>query len=227
MTIFIISFNRYTMLKSLMDRLIEMKIYQRIVILDNKSDYPPLLQYYQEIKNKFEIIYLPMNYRHGVLRNLYNDEFCRKYNLHSEHYIYTDCDIVPVKECPPDFIQKFCKILEKYPHIEKVGFSIKIDDLPDSYEGKERIIKWESGHWGGRVFDEKIGIELFSAPIDTTFAMRRAGTFPGWSPGTSTFRTGAPYTSRHLPWYIETLSDEDKYYIQTAGSETHFPHGNQ
>jgi hypothetical protein len=223
--IFIISFNRYTALKKLIDRLTEMK-QERIVVIDNQSTYEPLLQYYhQEIGKQFDLILMPKNYGHDVWKIIFKDmTFIMKYRLNLDPFIYTDCDVVPSEECPLDFAQRFNEILARYSSVAKVGFSLRIDDLPDSFEAKQRLIRWESQFWKNKIYDHQIKIDLYPAPIDTTFACCRPNISPGWT--RHSVRTGSPYLARHLPWYIDSgnLSEEDRYYIRTAKeSETHFP----
>jgi len=214
--IFIISFNRYTMLKKLVDRLVEMK-QTRIIIIDNKSTYQPLINYYNQINSTFEIIYMPANYGHGVIGRVYRDpKFREKYQLGKVNFVYTDCDVVPVKECPVDFIEKFNEVLMKYPSIMKVGFGIKIDDLPDCFGGKRWVLNRHAMHWRRKIADKDLNIDLYRSPLDTTFSYRRAGTFPGKD--MRSLRTGSPYLVKHLPWYIDSsnLSEEDHYYIDSV-----------
>jgi hypothetical protein len=208
----------------MINRLIELK-QEKIVIIDNGSTYEPLLQYYREIEGLFEIMHMHMNHGHSVMTRLFRDDFNfrRKYRLDEINYIYSDCDIVPEEECPKDFIEKFHAVLQKY-KVNKVGFGIKIDDLPESFEARDRLIKWESQFWRNKIHDEELGLDLYPAAIDTTFACRRAGTIPRWTG--NAFRTGPPYVARHLPWYIDSknLSEEDRYYSRTTlDVETHFP----
>jgi hypothetical protein len=212
------------MLKRLIDRLLEMG-QERIIIIDNGSNYDPLLNYYQEIGNSFEILRMEKNHGYKVFTNLCRDpQFFTRYKLDQENFMYTDCDIVPCEECLPDFVDKWNDILGRYPDIKKVGFGLKIDDLPDSFEAKERLIRWESQFWIDKIHDDETGIDLYPAAIDTGFAMRRANTIPGWT--NLSFRTGFPYVARHLPWYIDNnnLSEENQNYIRTASEfDTHFP----
>jgi glycosyltransferase involved in cell wall biosynthesis len=222
--IFIISFNRPTMLRALINRLMELR-QERIIIVDNNSTYEPLLEYYQEIQDSFEIIHVPMNHGCKIMTKLWKDkEFIKKYELDKINFIYTDCDIVPAEECPLDFVEKFNEILEKYRNILKVGFSIKIDDLPMTFKAGGKVVKWEAQFWGNKNFDHQLKVDLYSAPIDTTFSCQRANTRPGWTE--LSLRTGRPYTARHLPWYINEnqLSEEDQHYLKTARPwEIHFP----
>lgn len=210
--IFIISYNRYTVLKRLVDRLSELG-QEKIVIIDNKSTYGPLLKYYTEIKDLFDIIYMKGNDGHKVITNLYLDlDFRNRYQLEKINFMYTDCDVVPAEECPADFVEKFDEVLKKY-KVEKVGFGLRIDDLPDLFEGKQIVVNWELQFWRSKIRDEDIGIDLYPAAIDTTFSYRRAGTVPGWT--NNSYRTGTPYVAKHLPWYVDTknLLEEDQYYI--------------
>jgi len=221
--IFIISFNRLTVLRTLINRFVGMG-QTRLIIIDNHSDYEPLLQYYQGIEKDFDILRMRENFGHDVIRAVYADSEIRgKYGLESSDYAYTDNDVVPVEECPWDFLEKFALVMRKY-GMQKVGFSLRIDDLPDCFEAKQRVIGWESTFWENRVRDEELGFSLYPAAIDTTFALQKANTVPGWKK--ICYRVGSPYMARHLPWYVDSLnlSDEEIYYMKTAvDAETHFP----
>ena len=63
------------------------------------------------------------------------------------YYAYTDSDLEILPNCPDDFIEKFILLLQKYPKALKAGFSICIDDLPDHYKLKEKVIEWEKRFW--------------------------------------------------------------------------------
>ena len=47
-------------------------------------------------------------------------------------FVVTDCDIVPIEECPLDAIDYFSELLDFYPDIFKAGFGFKLDDIPDT-----------------------------------------------------------------------------------------------
>jgi hypothetical protein len=113
---------------------------------------------------------------------------------------------LPVDECPEDFMDVFHRALIKYPRYHKVGFSLKIDDLPAHCKIRDQIISHESTFWK-RALDPL----YFDAAIDTTFALYRPFARGGfWAPA---IRTAAPYTARHLPWYQnpEALTAEEIY----------------
>jgi len=177
-----------------------------IYIIDNLSTYPPLLDFYKT--TKYTVFKLDKNVGHEALwRTHLQMRFCKDF------YIYTDPDVIAVEECPQNFIEYFYKILEKYPNFEKVGFSLKIDDIPDFYIHKQKVIDWEKQFWVNEI--EK---NIFKSKIDTTFALYRPhAKYQCWE---TTLRTGLPYTLEHLPWYLDmnNLPEEEKYYIKSASN---------
>ncbi len=225
--ILIISFNRLTVLQKLLDRLDCLK-HKRIIIVDNASTYPPLLEFFRDLGQKAEIVRMDKNYGHMVLHQVWAERQLRVHlGLEDMNYIYTDNDMMPEYDCPNDYIEKFSSVLNKYPWVKKVGLSIRIDDLPDTFEKKGILTRWESQFWRRGFRDTELNLDLYHAAIDTTFAMQRAGQRADYVDGSVCLRTGPPYIAKHFPWYIDSknLSDEDKYYIETAGEfETHFPH---
>jgi hypothetical protein len=204
--VFLISFNRVTYLSMLVTWL-EAHGYSNIQIVDNASTYPPLLDYLRSSPHK--VHYLNNNMGHLAVWT------CGRFTseLSTSYYIVSDCDILPVEQCPGDAVWHFQQVLEMYPEVTKVGFSLRIDDLPDSYVFKDEVINWEAQYW-----QKEIAPELFAAPIDTTFALYRPGIYPSQKKWWTALRTGAPYTARHLPWYqnSQELSDEEQYYQRSA-----------
>jgi hypothetical protein len=184
--------NRLTYLKQLVDWL-QNAGYTNIYILDNNSNYGPLLEYYQS--TQVNVIRLESNYGH---LSLWKSGIYKKF--YSSYYVYTDPDVLPIETCPPNFMQHFLQLLKKYPGIEKVGFGLKIDDLPSHYQKKEKVIEWESKFWLNEV--EK---EVYNAPIDTTFALYKPFTRGDvWVQ--NALRTGGNYVCRHLPWYEDSAN---------------------
>lgn len=201
--------NRLTFLLLLISSL-EKRGYKKIYIIDNDSTYPPLLEYYKQTKNK--VFYLNKNLGYLALwkSNVYKFFF-------RDFYVYTDPDMVPVEECPDDFLDYFLRILKKHKFAKKVGFSLKIDDLPDHYKNKEKVMSWELNF-----FNHKTPDGLYKAPIDTTFALYRPWAKGGSNDSHLTLRTPFPYEARHLPWYQNSsdLSEEEIYYIEHANQST-------
>jgi hypothetical protein len=195
------NFNRLSYLRELL-RWLERAGMKNIYILDNASTYPPLLEFYKNSTHK--IIYLGANLGHLALwKSKYFNQF------KSSFYIYTDPDVVPIEECPNDAIAQFLDILLAHSQLEKVGFSLKIDDLPLQYAKREEVKNWEEKFW-----QNEIAPGIFDAAIDTTFALYKPYTNGNiWvSPAV---RTGFPLTARHMPWYENSAQpDEETLYYQ-------------
>lgn len=206
------NFNRVTTLKKLIGTL-EVRGYANIHIIDNRSTYPPLLEYYATCP--YEVIMLDKNLGFKALwksREL-RRRFC------GDYYAYTDSDVVPVDECPDDFMDYFMDILRRHPFARKVGFSLRIDDLPDHYAQKQEVVDWES-----RFSLRKTKDGLFRAPVDTTFALYRPRVRLSRSPNAVAYRTPFPYQLRHLPWYVDSQNptEEERYYAAQCHQPTHW-----
>jgi hypothetical protein len=121
-------------------------------------------------------------------------------------FVLSDPDIVPIGDCPVDAIDYFEEVLERYPRCAKVGFGLKIDDLPDHYRLKHEVITIESYNW-----ELALAPRLYEAPIDTTLALYRG---PGDFCFTPAIRTGYPYLARHVTWYLDEnqLPEEERFY---------------
>ncbi|MBR6868966.1 MAG: glycosyltransferase family 2 protein [Bacteroidales bacterium] len=205
------NYNRLDCLQKLIIAL-EDRGYTDIHILDNQSTYPPLLAWYETCP--YDIIRLDRNIGYLAIweSGVYN-RFKRSF------YVYTDSDVVPDENCPEDFMERFLKVLRKYPRCLKVGFGLRIDDLPDSFAQKQAVLANEERFW-----ETSLEEGLYKAQIDTTFALYRPFCYGPANDHHLMIRTGNPYIARHLPWYIDSanLSEEDQYYIQAAKRSTHW-----
>ena len=209
--IIINNFNRLTYLKSLINSLTS-RGYHNIYILDNQSTYPPLLEYYQTCP--YHVILLDKNLGYKAL--WISDVFKQ---FKDSYYVYTDSDMEISEECPDDFMQHFLNVLHQYPLSQKVGFGLRIDDLPDYFENKQKVIAHETRFW-----QHPVVTELYKAEIDTTFALYRPYCKGVANRYSEVYRTGAPYLIRHLPWYVnsENMSEEEQYYVNNITQSTHW-----
>lgn len=183
---------------------------KEIYLLDNDSAYPPLLEYLAATPHR--VIRLGRNV--GRL-SLWDASVLAELNV-TGRFVFSDPDIVPDAECPLDAIEYFAEILDAYPDREKVGFGLKIDDLPDSYRFKNEVIVWESQFW-----ERHLAPRLYDAAIDTTFALYRRPMPHGFERSLGferSIRTGYPYVARHTPWYVDerSLSDDEAFYRERA-----------
>lgn len=203
--------NRLTFLKKLIESL-EDKGYRNIFIIDNDSDYQPLLDYYENCA--YEVFRLDQNVGYLALwkTNLYK-RFIKDY------YVYTDSDVVPTENCPIDFLHQFFQVMESDKGLMKIGLSLNIDDLPNSFSMKQQVIDWECQYWQNESDDNK----FYIANVDTTFALYRPF-MKGGASRLKMYRSKNPFSAYHMPWYndSENLSDEEKFYIRSAKTSTHW-----
>jgi glycosyltransferase involved in cell wall biosynthesis len=209
--IIINSRDRFSYLRLLV-KWLEKNDYHNIHIIDNASTYEPLLNYYKEIP-------------YPVYQAGYNAGYCALWDIGSiwnkfsnSYYVYTDSDILPDENCPRDFLEMFYYLLNKYEGVDKVGFSLKIDDLLLPEQNLNKVISWEKQFW-----KNKIDKYAYHADIDTTFALYRAGS-KGPASMTRSLRTAPPYTAQHLPWYGFAFCspDEAAFYEANANEDTHW-----
>jgi hypothetical protein len=183
---------------------------ERICLVDNASTYEPLLEWYQQSPHL--VIRLQDNL--GQLAPWLSDVI----NTHApgESYVVTDPDVVPDDRSPLDAIDHFARVLADHPDILKVGFGLRIDDLPRRYRFRRQVQAWESQFWQDALSGPPGA--LYPAPIDTTFALYRKHSPPTMGPA---LRTGWPYVARHLSWYSNTRrpTAEDQYYSAHARSD--------
>ena len=159
--IIINNFNRLTTLRLLTETLTACG-YTNIYILDNASTYPPLLEYYKTCP--FTVFHLNQNLGFKALwKSPLKKRFCNDY------YIYTDSDVIPSDYCPKDFIDYFFKELKKHPFARKIGFSLRIDNIPDSYIHKEEVINLEKQYY----LKPAEGCCIYWCSVQTSFGIRK------------------------------------------------------
>jgi hypothetical protein len=208
--VFIICRDRVTTLSKLVARL-ERAGQTRIVLVDNSSTYPPLLDYLSSTT-------------HNVLRTGRNDGPSSPWTsgLVSScdgPFIVTDPDLVPDDSCPDDFVAALVDALDvlKPRGIVKVGMGLRVDDLPPTSIGNS-VRDWEAPRFWTRVIGHgPRGEPWYDAAVDTTFAIYKP--HARYDAGCAkAVRLGPPYLMRCDPWYErpESISDEERYYCEHA-----------
>lgn len=204
--VFVLCRDRVTPLAQLVAWLERAEVAQ-IILVDNASTYPPLLDYYRD--SPHEVVFLGENVGPEAV---WVSGLLDRFHV-AGPFVVTDPDVIPGEDCPTDAIAHFLEILQRYPEAEKVGFGLQIADIPDHYALKPVVALWESQFW---TVEAEPGV--YRAPIDTTFAVYA----PGMRRSTETgLRTGWPYLARHEPWYADrsNLSVEERYYRDHARSD--------
>lgn len=207
--VFINNRNRITSLKALVDWL-QRSGYENITVLDNDSTYAPLIEYYQNVKD-LRIRMLKRNLGPQALWHPMNEDL-----LDGSPFVYTDSDIVPCEECPTDAIEFFIDVAKSIGTNYKVGFGLRIDDLPGHYSQSNRVRLWESRFWENEIAKVS-GTPVYNAGIDTTFAVYLGnGSFSYLGA-----RTGAPYIARHLPWYTDSCNPtEEEKWVESKSNKS-------
>jgi hypothetical protein len=203
--VFIVMYNRLNWPKQMAEFLSDTGC--EVILVDNKSTYQPLLDWYKTCPYKTHL--LKHNYGERVfwdsgLFNEYKDEY----------YVVSDHDL-DLSNLPNDYIDKMKIGLDGNQTITKCGLSLQLNDLPETNYGKIargcELKYWETkddnGYW--------------IAGVDTTFALydrKRQGN--GWDYGDKFYygiRTPEPYTAKHLPWYfdLESINNEEERWYQS------------
>lgn len=205
--IIINNFNRLTTTKRLADDLARLG-YTQIIILDNLSDYPPLLKWYGECP--YRVIRLNTNF--GELA-IYDSDIINEWPQGS-WVVYTDSDIELNPYTPPDFISHLQRVAERY-NINKVGLALKIDDLPDDIHYRRQVKEWEKKYW-----ENMIEPAIFAGELDTTFCIIKVGLPAQYQ----ALRVGGNYTAKHIPWYVDfsNLDEEEKYYLDHSSYRSNY-----
>ena len=175
--------------------------FTNLVFIDNDSMYPELTAFLKA--TEYQVIPTGTNIGHtipwagGIIRTLSTNM----------PYIVTDPDVVPVEECPLDAVKHILDLHLKYFNHQKIGFGLKIDDLPEHFHLRQSVISWEKQFW-----KNELEPGIYEAGVDTTFAVYKPYTFSYFIH--PSLRVGEPYVARHLPWYIDTkkITPEEKFY---------------
>lgn len=204
--IFVICRDRVDSLVDLVDWL-EKAGHTQIIFIDNDSIYPPLVEYFAS--TKYQVIRTGRNVGH---KSPWQSGFIKTL-VPNSYYIVTDPDVIPIKNAPLDAVNKFLKIHEEFFEHQKVGFGLKIDDLPGHFHLKDAVISWENQFW-----DTELSKDVYEAPLDTTFALYKPFNYIYFlSPS---IRTGGSLMARHVPWYVDNLkiTNEERFYRDRANN---------
>jgi hypothetical protein len=172
-----------------------------IRILDNDSTYAPLLAYYERLPAQVSLQKLGENvgpwafWKLGLHRGM------------STPYIVSDADLVPADFCPPDLIPQLAFVVNRFPDCGKVAPGLRLDTISPKYGQSDAAFQWEARFWS-----RPVARGLFTAPVDTTFALYPAGA--EFSNRGENLRLGYPYLLEHTPWQVEedALTEEETFY---------------
>lgn len=206
------NFNQLSFLRNIVNQILFYYPDSDIYVVDNGSNYAPLLDFYN-ISKRLRVFSYPENDFIGNLSSFIT------YELQSEYYVITDPDISILPTTPPNFLEVFKAAIDSGFH--HAGFGLKTDDLPEWNPKSKWIQGDENALLSVPVTIAHEGKEYkgFRAPIDTTFALYKKSN--GWSApmtGEAWNNSVRLFEAYHLTWYLhkDYLNKEMKYYFETA-----------
>lgn len=217
--IFIISYNRGNYIKQIINGYKEQDRPVDIIIHDNGSDDLITKKILADVeKQGIQVHYKEKIQSADDLVNVsetINDYF---YDWSEpQEYIVTDCDI-DLSVAQKNTISIYSALLHKFRTIDCVGPMLTIADIPKAYSLRNKALNRHiMQFWHKEPIKLNYnGHEIFyiHAPIDTTFALYRAGS--DYQRLRQGLRLYNPFEAKHLDWYIV---DESNSYSQTSSDQ--------
>jgi hypothetical protein len=194
--------NRLTTCKSMVESLFSLNGSSDITIIDNASTYPPLLDWYEEIKNDVKVIRHAGNHGPWVF---FNSNFWS--TIDSEFYIYSDADLELNSAMPYNWQEIMKDYYDKYQGDRKISLALDLEDIPDHYEYIDQVKNHQSVCWYPTEEEN-----VYKAITDMSFTMDSK--LKGYR--YESVRLAGKFMAKHIPWYIDfnNISEEEKYYIE-------------
>ena len=185
----------------------------QVLIVDNASTYPPLLDWYASCR--YPVLRMPRNmgqhapWDSGAVLNA----AAHLDRWGSDWYVTSDSDL-DLSGVPKDVIQRLMVGYDRVPDAVKIGLSLEINDIPECHRPYV-IDVWERHYWADPLDDQ-----FYRALIGHTFALYRRTTphHKAMNYDRPQLRANRPYTARHVPWYLtaDNIDAENRYYFDHA-----------
>jgi FkbM family methyltransferase len=203
--VYVIAFNNPTYVQSMINQLRHKCISSNVIIVDNGSTFPPMIELLQ-IEEKVEgtkVIRMERNFGHKVVE---------QYISTPDRYIVTDPDLLFNRDMPSDVIMHLVRIADETKS-RNVGLALSIPKnelkpLPNYFRGMS-LIEWENQFW--RTPIESVNkYELYAADIDTTFKLVSKMYC------SKSLRVAGEFACKHMPWFVNSeiivAADELAFY---------------
>ena len=204
--IFINARDRLGVMKKLIDWLLDAG-YRKLIVLDNASTYPLLLEYYSSLERDWRVKVIRLGKNFGY-KALWLSNVLERLKI-ATPYVYTDSDVLPVESCPKDFVKRLIELLNDNRELRKVGLGLVWEDV--TFFDKDTTQRTEAEFYAGT----KVGENLYHTQLDTTFAL-----YPNVRHYSLRFslRTTGDLRAYHLPWYFDydNLPADERYYLEHA-----------
>jgi hypothetical protein len=194
--------------RMMVERIKTFKNVGEIIIVDNDSTYPPLLEWYDSAP--CEIIRIE-NIGHTAPWD------CGLVSKFTTPYVVTDPDL-GLNNVRIDVLDKLLEKLNSNPNLRKVGLGLEWERVGEKSPYYSHIINYEIPRWNNSNVVDEVYVDI---PIDTTFALYNVPySFIGG--GSLSF----PYKARHYPWELTNEQREShsefSYYIKTASNSSSY-----
>ena len=186
------------------------------IIIDNNSSDSGTIETLKRLVND-EIAYVAYsdkNFGHfvGLLDPIYQQL--------PNYFAYTDPDLDLNKNLPKTFVQDLIQLTQEY-RVYKAGFSLDLlenEDVinatqnvsqtkPFNYQKAFGVREYEDRFWRLPIKHNKL--EVYYAPIDSTFAIYNKSNYRG--DFYDALRVSGNYSAIHLPWFPDLdIMDEDQ-----------------
>ena len=208
-------FNQFHYLKCMVDQF-QAHGFRNILILDNNSSFPPLLDYYTELnaRHAANVIFYGQNRgpHYFFVRNIY------QHLLESTPFLYTDPDL-GWNAISPTFLSRLFDLSNKY-SLFKVGCALTVPtsttakpDLPHfSFDNQSySVAQWEAQYW-----QELAEPDVYKAPVDTTMHLFHPKFYERGSALITGVRVaGEGMEAIHWPWFnTDTCPAEEREFFR-------------
>jgi len=220
--IFVISYNRAAFLRRSIASYRRMEKPVEIIVHDNGSDDPETLRALEDIQRAGGIVYNNPPIRHPDELNGVNHSISDYFKNWSEpsRYVVTDCDI-DLSIADTSALDVYDELLDRYTAVQCVGPMLRIRDIPRNYPLFRRVTASHIDQFWHRrpewVDLSQGRVATIEAPIDTTFALHRAG--EPFHRLESARRVYYPFEAQHLDWYVGPQKHRRSVYFSTSSSE--------
>jgi glycosyltransferase involved in cell wall biosynthesis len=212
--IIIPTFNTPSYLKSMIDQL-EKRGWTNIIICDNNSTYPPMIDLLEELSKTYHVVRWSENY--GPRYYTENKDICSRM---PKYFIVTDPDLILNDDMPRNAINKMKRIVDMY-GVSKVGLAIDIhsEEERDRFFSTSQVDDWEGRYWNVKVDKYPEKDDLYAAPVDTTFALYNRDRFLAeidnvpmqMTCNTSAIRIAGRFTCKHMGWWDKLPLEQEEY----------------
>ena len=197
-----------------------------IVMVDFGSTYPLMTEFLARAETRGDVIYREQRITNASQLNRVSSCIQDYFKTHPQsNYVVTDPDVA-LDNTPRDVLDLYSYLLETFPQINVVGPMLRIDDIPDHYPLKGKLLNGEMGlHKGfhsqptSTIQYKGWPVKYIFAPVDTTFGLYRVRA--EWARLKSGVRVLPPYGARHLDWYIDPANPtpDQAYYVEHASRQ--------